>query len=259
MPLTPIFHPQEDWYQAMVTKNKGILKATNRQEEWYEEIVDSMASGVLPDTTSASFGDVLTLNNSKEAVWTTPSSGGGVLSVSIIASGTELFRGTLPNVTGYEWRSTTVGNAENYYVDFACDLSSSTYNELSAVIGDVTIIPTDVTYSNGTVTLKVGTENTKSGVTLGYTSEEEISGKTLVLYADAEARLDKTWQEIKDAPMAIIEIEATELGQTTYTTYYKQQTGFEAGTFFAMFMELTDNEVITFIAPSASGYPTVAM
>lgn len=45
MPLTPIFHPQEDWYQAMVTKNKGSLKATNRQEEWYEEIVDSMASG----------------------------------------------------------------------------------------------------------------------------------------------------------------------------------------------------------------------
>lgn len=45
MPLTPIFHPQEDWYQAMVTKNKGSLKATNRQEEWYEEIVDSMSSG----------------------------------------------------------------------------------------------------------------------------------------------------------------------------------------------------------------------
>ena len=83
MPLTPIFHPQEDWYQAMVTKNKGSLKATNRQEEWYEEIVDSMASGGLPDTTSASFGDVLTLNNSKEAVWTTPSSGGGVLVVHL--------------------------------------------------------------------------------------------------------------------------------------------------------------------------------
>ena len=82
MPLTPIFHPQEDWYQAMVTKNKGSLKSTNRQEEWYEEIVDSMASGGLPDTTSASFGDVLTLNNNKEAVWTTPSSGGGVLVVT---------------------------------------------------------------------------------------------------------------------------------------------------------------------------------
>lgn len=82
MPLTPIFHPQEDWYQAMVTKNKGSLKTTNRQEEWYEEIVDSMASGGLPDTTSASFGDVLALNNNKEAVWATPSSGGGVLVVT---------------------------------------------------------------------------------------------------------------------------------------------------------------------------------
>lgn len=31
----------------------------------------------LPSTTSASAGDVLSLNNNKEAVWATPSSGGG--------------------------------------------------------------------------------------------------------------------------------------------------------------------------------------
>ena len=253
MPLTPIFHPQEDWYQAMVTKNKGSLKATNRQEEWYEEIVDSMASGGLPDTTSASFGDVLTLNNSKEAVWATPSSGGGVLSVSVVTSGTELFSGTLPDVTGYAWRSSIVGHTESYYVDFACDLSEATYDALSAVIGDVNIAPRNVSYSDGTVTLKVGMD---SGIKSGYTSEEEIAGKTLVLYSDAETRLDKTWQEIKDAPVAIIEKEETELGQTTYTTFWKEQIGFETGAFYVTFMEHTNNETISFIAPSASGYPT---
>lgn len=254
MPLTPIFHPQEDWYQAMVTKNKGSLKATNRQEEWYEEIVDSMASGGLPDTTSASFGDVLTLNNNKEAVWATPSSGGGVLSVSVVTGGTELFSGTLPNVSGYAWRSDTVGHQMNYYVDFACDLSEATYNALYAVIGDVNIAPINVSYSDGTVTLKVGTD---SGIKWGYTSEEEIAGKTLVLYADAEQHLDKTWQEIKDASVAIIERETEELGVTTYKTFYKEQTAIDSGAYLAFFTEHTDNETVSFVAPSASDYPTL--
>lgn len=180
------------------------------------------------------------------------SSGGGVLPVSIVTSGTELFRGTLPDVSGYAWRSSIVGHTENFFVDFACDLSGATYNELSAVVGDVKILPTDVSYNDGIVTIKVGTD---SGIKPGYTSEEEISGKTLILYADAELRLDKTWQEIKDAPVAIIEREVTELGQTTYTTFWKIQIGFETGAFYVVFMELTDNETETFVASSASGYP----
>lgn len=179
--------------------------------------------------------------------------GGGVLVANVVQSGTELFSGTLPNVTGYAWRSTKVGQDENYYVDFACDLSGATYNELSAVIGDVPAM--EVSYSDGTVTLMVGTIG-KSGAP-GYTSEEEISGKTLVLYADAATRLDKTWQEIHDAPVAIIEREETESGQTTYTTFYKEITGFETGAFYAMFIEHTNGEPLRFDAPSASDYLTL--
>ena len=181
-------------------------------------------------------------------------SGGDALSVNVVSSGTELFSGTLPNMAGYAWRETTVGHTMNYYVDFACDLSDATYSDLSAVIGDVVIPPLNVSYSNGIVTLKVGTD---SGIKWGYTSEEEIAGKTLVLHADAETRLDKTWQEIKDAPVAIIEKEETELGQTIYTTFYKEQTGFEPGAFYVKFMEHTNGEEMSFVASSASDYPAL--
>ena len=289
MSLTP-WNRQEEWYQQMInaatgkylpsitSQDAGKVMTVESDGSWGVENIPSELPSVtsadetkvltvdsngdwvagdapsgLPSTNSASAGDVLSLNNSKEAVWTTPSSGGGVLSVSVVTSGTELFSGTLPDVTGYAWRSSIVGHKESYYVDFACDLSEATYNALSAVIGDVNIAPINVSYSDGTVTLKVGTN---SGIKSGYTSEEEISGKTLVLYADAETRLDKTWQEIKDAPVAIIEREETELGQTTYTTFWKEQIGFETGAFYVAFMEHTNNEPIQFVASSASDYPT---
>ena len=180
--------------------------------------------------------------------------GGGVLVANVVQSGTELFSGTLPNVPGYAWRSTLDSWIETYYVDFACDLSGATYNELSAVIGDVNIPPMNVSYSDGTVTLRVGSIG-KSSLPWGYTSEGEISGKTIVLYADAATRLDKTWQEIKDAPVAIIEREGTESGSTTYTTFYKEKTGFDTGAYYATFMEHTEYEAMMFVASSASDYP----
>lgn len=282
-------HRQEEWYQQMINaatgkylpsitaQDAGKVMTVESDGSWGVEnvptelpsvtsadetkvlTVDSNGDWVagdapsgLPSTTSASAGDVLSLNNSKEAVWATPSSGGGVLSVSVVTSGTELFRGTLPDVTGYAWRSSIVGHTESYYVDFACDLSEATYNALSAVIGDVNISPMNVSYSDGTVTLKVGTD---SGIKSGYTSEEEISGKTLVLYADEETRLDKTWQEIKDAPVAIIERETEELGVTTYKTFYKEQTAIDSGAYLALFTEHTDNETVSFVSSSASDYP----
>ena len=118
MALTP-WNRQEEWYQQMINASTGnYLPSISAQDagkvmtvesdgSWGVEnvptelpsvtsadetkvlTVDSNGDWVagdapsgLPSTTSASAGDVLSLNNSKEAVWATPSSGGGVLVVT---------------------------------------------------------------------------------------------------------------------------------------------------------------------------------
>ena len=118
MALTP-WNRQEEWYQQMINASTGnYLPSITSQDagkvmtvesdgSWGVEniptelpsvtsadetkvlTVDSNGDWVaedapsgLPSTTSANAGDVLSLNNSKEAEWTTPSSGGGVLAVT---------------------------------------------------------------------------------------------------------------------------------------------------------------------------------
>lgn len=118
MALTPV-NRQEEWYQQMINASTGNYLPTISQQDagkvmtvendgsWGVENVPSDLPSVtsadetkvltvdsngdwvagdapsgLPSTTSASAGDVLSLNNNKEAVWATPSSGGGVLVVT---------------------------------------------------------------------------------------------------------------------------------------------------------------------------------
>lgn len=50
-----------------------------KDRAWVKEVADNSAGNVLPDATKASTGDVLTLNEDGEAVWTPPSGGGGQL------------------------------------------------------------------------------------------------------------------------------------------------------------------------------------
>lgn len=119
MALTPE-HRQEEWYQQMINaatgkylpsitaQDAGKVMTVESDGSWGVENIPSELPSVtsadetkvltvdsngdwvagdapsgLPSTTSASAGDVLSLNNDKEAVWTTPSSGGGVLVVNL--------------------------------------------------------------------------------------------------------------------------------------------------------------------------------
>lgn len=120
MALTP-WNRQEEWYQQMINASTGnYLPSISAQDagkvmtvesdgSWGVENIPSELPSVtsadetkvltvdsngdwvagdapsgLPSTTSASAGDVISLNNDKEAVWTTPSSGGGALVVNKI-------------------------------------------------------------------------------------------------------------------------------------------------------------------------------
>lgn len=53
-----------------------------KDREWVKAVADETAGEVLPDTTEASAGDVLTVGEDGDAEWATPSGGGGGLLVT---------------------------------------------------------------------------------------------------------------------------------------------------------------------------------
>ena len=78
--------------QTIVNKIRGLHMTSPIPQEEYVEYLEDVIGVVndadldvpneLPDTTSASAGDVLGLDNDKNPAWLTPSSGGGVLVVT---------------------------------------------------------------------------------------------------------------------------------------------------------------------------------
>ena len=221
---------------------------------WDYSGAGQVASG-LPEVDADDNGKVLTVVDGAWAAANGGGSGGGVLVVNLIEDGTELFSGTLPNVTGYEWRSEAAGTDTDYYVDFTCDLSEVTFDTLSATIDGESDARFSVSYDNGTVTVLVGHLGKIPFDDFGYTSEEEIAGKEIVLFADVTARLDKTWQQIKDAPIAVFERETEALGTTEYKTFYKEGMAAGENMYVCIFAEHVNYDTITFYAPTASGYP----
>ena len=180
MALTP-WNRQEEWYQQMINASTGnYLPSISSQDagkvmtvesdgSWGVEnvpaelpsvtsadetkvlTVDSNGDWVaadapsgLPSTTSASAGDVLSLNNDKEAVWTTPSSGGGVLVVHDV-NGTldktwqEIHDAMLSGGAVIQANETNVDTVESVYAGkggtYTVVPSGGTYYSASSVSG----------------------------------------------------------------------------------------------------------------------------
>ena len=227
MPLTPIFHPQEDWYQAMVTKNKGSLKATNRQEEWYEEIVDSMASGgdgnIFIVNATFAFDSVeeewsVTLDKTFAEISASANAGKIVLCIPYeSASGATGYPCvmTVESIESFANTDVEAGNDAVYSFSFGIDINDDTYVEAT-------------TWS-------------KSG------------GGALVVHDD-KGILDKTWQEIHDA--MLVGGVVLSLGDTRAANISGVDYSDRSGSYVVSWCNAGEFQIGTYTASSADDYPT---
>ena len=80
MPNLPNPESRREYFLRKIADPTAPCPAPATREEQYLEGIAENAQNVLPDATSASAGDVLSLDENKAPAWTTPtSSGGGML------------------------------------------------------------------------------------------------------------------------------------------------------------------------------------
>lgn len=185
-------------------------------------MLDELEGDKLPPVTEDDKGKYLHLNESTGAKeWATAgggSSGGGVLVVHEVEEyGDTLLSGILPNVSGYAWRAEVRPVHNVYYVDVAAELGDANIDDVYVLIGDMRFYNDDMmrlSYSNGVLSIMVGWTGQVPG---GYdivTSESDIIGKNITVYANLVTRLDKTYKEITDAGFAVLHLDAN--GHGTY-------------------------------------------
>ena len=129
-------------------------------------------------------------------------SGGGVLVAHMGEVQEVVLTGTLPNVSGYAWRSEMSGTLQ-YYVTITCDLSGYDTSSCTVTIGEDEYSGDDVSYLSGTLRVRVGDSNS------GYQNEADVLGKTITVIAN-QTRLDKTWQEIYDAGFCVLAVDGAQ-------------------------------------------------
>ena len=93
--------------------------------------------------------------------------------------------------------------------------------------------------------------------------EQGVANSILIVHAEMESyepqRLDKTWQEIHDAPMAIILVDHSDNEYHDFTKFfvYNSYGDIEQGSYEILAATFTSTtvETITFVAQSPDGYP----
>ena len=131
----------------------------------------------------------------------------------------------------------------------------------SCTVGDYTLsyssyaVTVSTTEENDIVRLKVEpvevyvTDAMKAAVAkVAPKSEGGGSGGGVLVITDTDGTLDKTWQEIHDAPLSVLRQEGEYL-------FYIVVTAEEDSTFIVVFSSITDNATAIYTASSASGYP----
>ena len=78
-------------------------------------------------------------------------------------------------------------------------------------------------------------------------------GGVLVVHVDLDTRvLDKTWQEIYDAPFAVLKME---MSANSLATYYVTSVEGEDGNYYIYIKSLDSQQPIIFTTDSPDGYP----
>ena len=141
-------------------------------------------------------------------------SDGGVMVVHEVTElGEVLLTGTLPNFSGYSWRTETESNHENYYIDVAVNMDDVDTDKAVVIINDghynIRIDNNEfrkrLNYDTGVLSILVGW----SGNSLGYpvmNRESELTGGVMTVYSSVDTRLDKTYKEITDAGFCVLDL-----------------------------------------------------
>lgn len=145
------------------------------------------------------------------------SNGDGVMVVHEVTElGEVLLTGTLPNLSGYSWRTETEEgntNIELYIIDVAVERMPMNLDDAVVIIYDgdypVQIDNTGdikrLNWDAGVLSILVGW----SGKLFGhdtFNNESEVAGLVMTVYASVDTRLDKTYKEIADAGFCVLDI-----------------------------------------------------
>lgn len=172
--------------------------------------------------------------------------GGGVLVVHAEEAQNVVLTGTLPDVSGYEWKSEMAGTFQ-YYVSITCDLDGYDLSTCTVTIGDDEYSSDDLGYSSGTLKIHVGSSGT------GHENESDVLGKTITVTA-TQTRLDKTWQEIYDAGFSVLELHRSQFNGNQYG--FLAQIVESDGDYAVVFLKLGNPITpLIYVANSANGYP----